>query len=77
MGCNVQQDNYIKNCCTLYLKVVKTVDPKSSHHKERKILYLYEIMTLNYCGNYFMICKSNYYAVHLKLTQYCMSIICQ
>lgn len=36
MGCNVQQDNYIKNCCTLYLKVVKTVDPKSSQTQGKK-----------------------------------------
>ena len=42
------------------MKVVKRVNPKSSHHKEKYfsfILYLFEIMDVHktYCGNHFMI----------------------
>ena len=51
---------------------VKRVNPKSSHNKEKyfsMILYLHKIMDvdLTHCGNNFMLCKSNSYAIHLKL----------
>ena len=47
----------------IYRKVVKRIDPKSSHHKEKKffflffLLYLHEVMDINktYCGNHFTI----------------------
>ena len=32
-GCDVQQDKHNEHCCILYMKVAKTVNPKSSHHK--------------------------------------------
>ena len=33
-GCNIQHDKYNEHCCVLYMKVVKRVNRKSSHHKE-------------------------------------------
>lgn len=30
----------IVNSCVVYLKIVKRVDPKSSHHKGKKISFL-------------------------------------
>ena len=52
-GCNVQHNRYNEHCCTLYMKVVERVNPKSSHHKEKNvfsfsfILYLYEMMEVH------------------------------
>ena len=46
----------------LYIQV-KTLNPKSSHHKEGKffkMLYLYEMMYVHwtYCGNHFIMDES-------------------
>ena len=41
----------------LYMEVVKRVNPKSSHHKEKKNFYFVSIWDDGYslnCGNYFM-----------------------
>ena len=47
--CNMINDGH---CYMLYTKVVKRVNPKSSHHKEKNffsfILYLYEMMHAHY-----------------------------
>ena len=54
-GCDVHVD-YRKHCCTAYLKVVKRLNPKSSHHKEKKhffslslfiFKFLYDMMDVN------------------------------
>ena len=37
-GCKVQRDQYNEHSCMLYLKVVKRVNPKGSHHKESTFL---------------------------------------
>ena len=29
----------VNTACTAYLQVVKRIDPKSSHHKEKKIFF--------------------------------------
>ena len=48
--CNVQHDKYNYHCCMLYMNVIKSVNPKSSHHNEKifftvsLILYQYEMM---------------------------------
>lgn len=54
----------------LYMRVVKRVNPKSSHQKEKMFTNLLWPL-------FHDVCKSNHYAVHLKLTQCCMSIISQ
>ena len=61
----------------LYMKVVKRVNPKSSNRKEKYfsislISYLYEIiMSLKLLQQSFHdVCKSNHFAVHLKLVDY-------
>ena len=62
------------------MKVVKKVNPKSSHHKKNifflisLILYLHEMIDVHktYCGLH-NVRKSNDYAVHLDL----YSIVCQ
>ena len=55
-GCNVQHDGYSYHCCMIHRKVVKTVNPKNSHYKEKNLmsffphffsLYLYEMMDVN------------------------------
>ena len=49
-GCNVQHGKYNEHCYMLYMRGVRRVNPKSSHHKEKNIfsvsliLYLREIM---------------------------------
>ena len=35
--------NIIKHCCMLYMKVVKTVNPKSCHHKEKYFVLFLEL----------------------------------
>lgn len=37
------------HCCMIHMKVVKKVNPKNAHHKEKiyVFLYLYEIMHVN------------------------------
>ena len=67
----------------LYMKIVKRVYPKSSHHKENfsfisLILYLYEMTDVlwTYCDNHFIMYVSHH-VVHLTLIQGCMSIISQ
>ena len=72
----------IVNSYMVYLKVVKRVDPKSSHHKGKKFLfwYLYEMLDVKLnllwqsCHS---ICNSGHYVAHLKLTQCFMSAIYQ
>ena len=36
-GCSVQHGDYSEQYCTVYVKVAKRVDLKSSHHKENTI----------------------------------------
>ena len=53
----------------LYMKVVKTVNPKSCHHKEKLfsfILYLDEMI----CDNHFMIYISQIFMLYI-LNLYC------
>ena len=68
----------------LYMKV-KTVNSNSSHHKGKYIFCFFKFLSiwddkclLNLLWESFHgVCKSNHYAVHLKLVQCCMSIISQ
>ena len=66
----MQDDKGISHCCPLKIKVIKTVNPKSSHHKENVFsipLYLYEMMVFTKLSVGIIPCKSNHYAVYLKL----------
>ena len=68
----------------LYTKAVKRVNPKSSHH-QKKVFFRFFLnfgdagCSLNLLWQPFHdACKSNHYAVHLKLIIHCyMSIISQ
>ena len=64
----------------LYMKAVKKVNPKSSHHKEKifpisLILYLHEMMDVHqiYSDNH----VSEIIMLYINLTQCSMSIISQ
>ena len=35
LGCNIQHDEYNEHCCTLYMKVIRRVNPKYPHDKEK------------------------------------------
>ena len=65
------------------MKVVKRVNPKSSHYKEKisssyLALYLCEIRDVHlFWSSFHDICKLDHYAEHLKFTQCCMSMISQ
>ena len=61
----------------VYIKDVKAVDPKSSHHKEKTFVSVDDDgCSLNLLSSSFHnISKSKHYAVHLKLTWYCRSIV--
>ena len=70
----------------LHMKVVERINSESSHDKE-KYLFVYffnfvsiwdDQCSLNFSWSSFQIvCKSNPYAVHLKLIQCCMPVITQ
>ena len=49
-GCNVQHSKYNQHCCMLYMKVVKRVNPKSSHHKENFFFYFFNFMSIGNDG---------------------------
>ena len=46
--CNGHHDDYIQHCCLIHRKLVKKVDPKSSHHKEKICSYFF-LLFLFYC----------------------------
>lgn len=71
-GCNVQYDDDSLYCWMIHMKVFKTVDPKSSYHKE-KICFsfsffptIYVMIDVNkiYWGNHFMIYVSQIIMLH-------------
>ena len=68
------------------MNVTERINPKSSHHKERQyfvsfLLYLSiedDRYSLNLLWSSFHdVCRSNYYAGHIKHRQCCMSNISQ
>lgn len=72
----------------LHVKIIKRVNPKSSHHRKNIFFFLILLsfiisficdgIHLTYCHNHFMMYTTQiimYYAVYLKFTQCCMSII--
>ena len=36
----MQHDEHNEHCCMLYRKIVKRINPKSSHHKEKDLFFL-------------------------------------
>ena len=67
--------------CYLYMKVVKRVNPKSSHHKEKNfsislILHLYEMVDVHctYCDQHVMMYVKSH---HLLYTLNLYSVVCQ
>ena len=38
--------NIIKHCCMLYKKVVKTVNPESSHFKRERFYFLFHFVSV-------------------------------
>ena len=67
----------------LYMRVVKRVNPKSSHHKEIFFNFFNFVSlwddgySLNLLWYIYDVCKSNNYDVYLTLIQFFMLIISQ
>ena len=40
LGYNIQHDDHSYHCCIIYMKVVKRINRKNSHHKEKLFLFL-------------------------------------
>lgn len=45
---NIKHDDFSQQCCVVYGKVVKRVNPQSSHHKE-KLFSLFSSFFSLYC----------------------------
>ena len=64
--------------------VIKKVNPRSSHHIEKRIFFLFLFASIwddecwiKLCTSFYDSFKSNHYDVHLKFIHFCMSIISQ
>ena len=61
---------YNSTLLMIYLKVVKRIDLKSSHHKEKIFfVYIWWWMLNLLWQSFHKICKSNHYALHLEHIQ--------
>ena len=64
-GCNVQHGNCSWQYCTVYLKVTKRVNLKSSYHKKKYVTVWGDICWLQLFGNHFLV----YACMYSKLLQ--------
>ena len=44
--CNVQHDKHNQHCCMLYMKIIKRVNPNSSHHKEKNFFHFFNFVSI-------------------------------